>query len=59
MLRLLLGWVSKTINCPDVRSVIHLGPPEDLESYIQKTGRGGLPAQAVLLVNKKTFATCK
>ena len=43
------------IDCPDVESVIHLGPPEDLESYIQETGRGGRDgrkAYATLLVTK-------
>ena len=43
------------VNCPDVRQVIHLGPPEDLESYIQETGRvgrDGLISQAILLKKK-------
>ena len=43
------------IDCPDVENVIHLGPPEDLESYIQETGRGGRDGQkayATLLVTK-------
>ena len=43
------------IDYPDVESVIHLGPPEDLESYIQETGRGGRDgrkAYATLLVTK-------
>ena len=29
------------IDCTDVRQVIHLGPPEDIESYIQQIGRCG------------------
>ena len=29
------------IHCPDVYKIIHLGPPDDLESYIQETGRAG------------------
>ena len=30
-------------DCPDVRKlhVLHLGPTNDLESYVQKTGRAG------------------
>ena len=43
------------IDCPDVRTVINLGPPEDLDVYIQQTGRAGrdgAPARATLLWNK-------
>ena len=44
------------VDCPDVRVVVHLGMPEDIEPYIQETdraGRDGLPAEAILL-DKKT-----
>lgn len=44
------------VNCPDVREVVHLGPPNDIESYIQETGRAGhdgLPSKAVLLIKKR------
>ncbi len=39
------------LNCPNIRRVIHWGPPGDIESYIQETGRGGrdgLPTKAIL-----------
>ena len=29
------------IDCPDVRQVIHVGPPDDVEAYIQETGQVG------------------
>ena len=29
------------IDCPDIREIVHLGAPADLETYIQETGRGG------------------
>ena len=29
------------IDCPDVRSIIHYGPPKDIESYVQQIGRAG------------------
>ena len=29
------------MNCPDVRQLIHLGLPQDAESYIQESGRAG------------------
>ena len=29
------------IDCPDVRRVVHWGPPNDLDSYVQESGRGG------------------
>ena len=28
------------IDIPDIRQIIHFGPPNDLDSYIQETGRG-------------------
>ena len=30
------------LDCSDVRQIIHLGAPDDLESYSQETGRGGM-----------------
>ena len=43
------------IDCTDVENVIHLGPPEELKSYIPETGRGGRGGRegyATLLVTK-------
>ena len=39
------------LDCPDVRRIIHWGPPSDVESYIQEVGRAGrdgLEAAAIL-----------
>ncbi len=47
------------VNCPDVRHVIHFGPADDVESYIQETGRSGrdgLPSFATL-INKRARVT--
>ena len=44
------------IDCPNVQRVIHWGPPSDLESYIQETGRAGRDgskAYAELLFSKR------
>ena len=43
----------KGLDCPDVRQIIHLGAPNDCESYIQETRRGGRdghPSLALLLI---------
>ena len=43
------------IDCADVRQFVHLGPPDDVEAYIQETGRAGRDGQiaiAVLLLIK-------
>ena len=40
------------IDSPDIRQVIHYGPPSCLEEYVQETnrvGHDGLPSKAVLL----------
>ena len=40
------------VDCADIRKIIHWGPPEDLDTYMQETGRAGrdgLPASACML----------
>ena len=40
-----------SVNPPDVHSVIHCGPPNDIETYVQEVGRGGRdgsPTYAIL-----------
>ncbi|XP_011405720.1 PREDICTED: uncharacterized protein LOC105313748 [Amphimedon queenslandica] len=44
------------VDSPNVWVVMHVGPSDDIESYIQETGSGGrdgLPCEAILL-NKKS-----
>ncbi len=43
------------IDCCDVREIIHVGPPEDIESYVQhigRCGRDGKDARAIMLHGK-------
>lgn len=46
------------IDCAYIRQIIHVGPPDDVESYIQETGRAGRDNQrslaALLLVKGAT-----
>ena len=36
------------LDCPDVQQVMHLGVPDNVESYIQETGRGGRDGEPTL-----------
>ena len=40
------------IDCPDVRQIIHVDPPDDIEAYIQETGHDRKQAKATLLLPK-------
>ena len=49
------------LDCPDVWQIVHVGLPEDIESYIQETGRAGRdgrPALATLL-KARTYHLCE
>ena len=44
------------VDCPNVRRIIHLGPTEDIENYVQQIGRAGRygkPSFTTLLFRKK------
>ena len=49
------------IDCPDVRQIVHIGKPEDVESYIQETGRTGRDGHLVLatLLKARTYYPCE
>lgn len=47
------------LDSPNIRTVTHWGPPEDLETYVQETGRGGrdnMLSHAILYYNKRDIA---
>ena len=50
------------LDCTDVCQVIHVGAPDDVESYIQETGRGGhdgnLSLATLLVVNCNNKNIC-
>lgn len=46
------------LDSPNVRHIVHWGPPEDLELYVQETGRGGRDGhttKCVLYFSPKDF----
>ena len=44
---------SMGIDCPDISKVIHYGPPDNIEQYVQETGRAGRNGESAtaLLLN--------
>ena len=56
--RLLIATVAFAmgLDAPSVHEVIHWGPPDDIEMYVQETGRAGhdgLPAHAILYYDNR------
>ena len=46
------------VDCPDIRQVLHYGPPNLVEEYVQETGRAGrdgLPSKAILIYKTGKF----
>ena len=46
------------LDSPDVRHILHWGPPEDLEQYVQETGRGGRDGavtKCILYFSRRTW----
>ena len=50
------------VDCLDIRQVIHVGLPDDMETYVQetgRTGRDGKPSIALLLNTKQGSQACR
>lgn len=50
------------IDCPDIRRVIHVGPPRTMEEYFQEAGRAGRdgnPAVATIFFNSYDISKAK
>ena len=49
------------VDCPDIQQIIHVGTPEDVESYIQETGRAGRDGSHALvtLLRARTYHPCE
>ena len=43
------------LDTPNVRQVVHWGPPEDLELYVQETGRGGRDGAQTTATTQRIF----
>ena len=41
---------SMGLDAPNIRKIIHWGPPGDLEMYLQQTGRGGRDGEQCVAV---------
>ncbi|CAB3981921.1 Hypothetical predicted protein, partial [Paramuricea clavata] len=49
------------INFPDIRYVVHYGPPQNVEDFLQEVGRGGRDgksAMAILFFRGKHLRKC-
>ena len=57
-LRVLIATVAfgMGVDCSDIRKIIHFGPPSNVETYLQATGRAGRDGEQAysLLLNRKT-----
>ncbi len=50
------------VDKQNIRTVIHLEPPNSIEAYLQESGRGGRDrnqAKAILIINKNSIANSK
>ena len=50
------------IDCPDIRRIIHIGPPRTMEEYFQeavRAGRDGNPADAIIYFNSYDISKSK